>query len=1771
MDHLKKTRKSVKQHITRIITWFTNNQDKEKRIFQFQTRVNDLISYFEKYNNVQDEIEELDTDGLDNEKRDDLEAKYYDFLSDFQQKIADLSGISLQLQSNVSQLNLSSQSQMSNVKLPEIKIPIFSGDFTEWTSFYELFSTLILNNTSLSSIQKFIYLKGYLRHEPLQLIDNLQLSDSNFNVALDILKKRYSNDFLIVNCHINNLLDVPNLTKINSQNLRDFLTHIHRQMECLKTFNIPVDQWDLLLIHIFCQKLDPNTRKSFEYERDRSRLPTMDDFSKFLQKKCEILETLQQSADISSSSKYKSQNKPNQTSHLGLANSQNNLSCFYCKRPNHSLSRCNAFVNLPHKEKLNFLQSDHRCSNCFGKHEFSQCRSTNLCNICHKKHHTSLHIGNTPLSNQNSQNSQGRDGYPESDSQNKGAIPRTNQYRPQYNKNKSDYDSRTSMSHTSFSQEPSLVLLSTAVVNIKTKNRQNVKARVLIDSGSQSSFITENLVKKLGLSSYNMLTNISVISGDNTTVNKMTDVNFSSCVEQNKNFKVSCLILKEITKRLPQVRINKYKLNIPQNVTLADPNFNIPSEIDMLLSAQLYRELIKPDIVDLGKNLPILQNTHLGYVVSGSVPNKVLSKSNLKNSNVSFFIQGSSELDNSNDDLNQLLPKFWQLEEVEINSKLSVEDIQCEKIFTDTTKVLENGQFQVNLPLKNENDFLKLGDSFSQANKRFSYLEKRFKNNSSLYNDYKNFIDEYVNLNQAKYISSQTSFLNQNRYFLPHHCVIRESSSTTKLRVVFDASMKTTSGLSLNDILLKGFKVQPDLFDILCRFRSAPYVFICDIEKMYRQVKVNPDQTFLQTILWKDNPESSLRQIELTTVTYGTNAAPYLATRCLVELANKNIDKFPQTCWQILNQCYLDDFLCFAYSESELQKLSTELMSLCNSANFNLHKWCSNSQNFLNSLHGKQSQMSYQINTENGLNKVLGISWSPSQDNFFISVPKNVPDTPMTKRKILSIIAQMFDPLGFIGPVILRAKIFMQEIWKSKIDWDDELPKNLLCQWKEFSSTFYQLSEVVIPRFLFCQTEFCQIDLFGFCDACQKGYGACLYARAVYKNNVVSCQLICSKSRVTPLKTVTLPRLELCGAVLLAKLCSKILSIFKDVLKFETVNLFTDSQIVLSWLNSDPSRWSTFVANRVAKVQELTSDSCTWYHVPSQHNPGDLISRGLNANEIKNCSLWWNGPQFLHESVLNLEKFKHVKGDTSVEQKTVKRVVNLHVLNESDLESLFFKFSSFTKLQRVLAYCLRFLNNVKLKNEKMSGFLTVKELQAALELILKFIQNKYFSKEILELKSKKNVTSKAVKSLKPFLDDNDFLRVGGRLSYADLPYEHKHPILLPSKNHIVNLLLTKEHLDLCHAGARTVLSNFRTRFWPLNGLREVKRIIHNCITCYRFRATNSQQIMANLPKERISIVRPFSNVGVDFGGPLLVKSSTLRRASLIKCYIAIFICMSTKAVHIELVSSLSTDAFLLTLKRFIARRGKPHTINSDNGTNFCGSKNRLKEIFEFFKNKNNSEIISNYLSSLEINWKFIPPRSPHWGGLWEAAVKSAKSHICRIVGNSHLTFEELTTVLSQIEAILNSRPLCALSEDPSDLECLTPGHFLIGTSLMSYPEKDLSNSPINRLSRWNHCVKLQQDFWKRWSTEYLNSLQKRTKWYFESNNIKQNDIVLLKEENVPPLIWPKARILEVIPGHDNKVRVVKLQTKDGVFTRPITKLCLLPISDNFQPDDVSSN
>lgn len=497
---------------------------------------------------------------------------------------------------------------------------------------------------------------------------------------------------------------------------------------------------------------------------------------------------------------------------------------------------------------------------------------------------------------------------------------------------------------------------------------------------------------------------------------------------------------------------------------------------------------------------------------------------------------------------------------------------------------------------------------------------------------------------------------------------------------------------------------------------------------------------------------------------------------------------------------------------------------------------------------------------------------------------------------------------------------------------------------------------------------------------------------------------------------------------------------------------------------------------------------------------------------------------------------------------------------QSDIDiDLLDRYSSYDKLVNVTGFTLRFIHNCRNPNSrKLDKSLSVIERRNAVTLLIRKVQESSFEEEIDALKANLKIKS-ALKKLDLFLDTNNLIRVGGRIKHSDLPYNAKHPILLPGKGTLVKLLVEHFHKTYCHVGAYSLEAILSRNYWILSARRLTRSVTFKCVQCYKTRPHLVQPFMSDLPRDRVRELRPFQSVGTDFAGPFHIKSSSLRNARIEKCYLCVFVCLVTKAVHLEVVSGLSIEAFVDTFTRFVSRRGLPSLVRSDCGTNFTGTDKYLKDLYVYIRD--NSSDISRELAKSNITWLFNPPSSPNMGGLFEAAVKTAKMHMLRVLGEQKLTFEQLTTFFTRVEAVMNSRPLTPLSSDPNDQEVLTPGHFLIGEPLVSLPEYNYDEVKVGTLNRFQLLQRLSQHFWIRWRNEYLHTLQLRCKWNDHTTSPKVNDLVLIKEDNCPPLEWKRGRIISLMPGKDGIVRVVKVRTQKNVLIRPVSKLSILPLDD----------
>ncbi|KAL0829475.1 hypothetical protein ABMA28_004237 [Loxostege sticticalis] len=1540
LEKLIKKRSALKSKLTIFNNYVTLLKTSPKlspeQLLDLEGRFDKFEAIYPIFDDLQSDIELLSDDPADEcQDREQFEDQYHKLAASARSLLGarlqrDLRDGSVSCYEDVQ----ASNSKLNCVRLPKIDLPVFHGNYQHWLKFRDTFTSLIHSRQDMDDINKLHYLHASLKGSALLVIDNLDFKADNYESAWKLLCDRYDNKRLLVNNHVQALFNVERMQKESCDSIRNLIDVTNKNLRALSSLNQPTEYWDTLIIHMMSEKLDSVTYRVWEEHRNTlTDPPSLKIFITFLSNRADLLETIQEKGKIQKdNSNYKQnsnflidtfQNNKNKTinnNHNKSNNIFNNKNlkakqniyklksykCILCNE-SHYLFNCEKFRSLSIEDRIQKAKETKVCLNCLRPgHIDSKC-SLVPCRYCKKRHNTLLHLSElepTPVP----------------------AIP-VNSINHLAN------DSNSSKQFTT----PSHVLLSTALVKVLDGRGGAHSARLLLDNGSTANIVTQSLCGKLGLSRRDAYSTVTGINQHTSQCTQSCSLTIMS-IHDDFKFTVDCLILPEITKCLPSSFINIESIPLPKGIQLADPTFNIPSVIDILVGAEVFWSVLGNNQINLGKNQPKLYETKLGWLVSGHVARLQHSFQNP----VCNFL---------NEKPNPDLTRFWELDTVAAKHSLSPEERACEQSFLLNTTRKEDGRFVVTMPLKEDPSVL--GDSFQQAKCRFLSLERRFNRDPGFKEMYFNFLLEYEHLgHMTENKEPSANCLPQSpNYFMPHHGVIRESSTTTKLRTVFDASAPTTSGLSLNNILMVGPTVQEDLFSILLRFRQHKYVVTGDIEKMYRAIELDPAQRPLQQIIFRTDPKQPLKTFTLNTVSFGTACAPYLATKCLVSLASSAQDGDVKQA--IERDFYVDDYLGGSSSIEDTVRICKGVISTLESAKFNLRKLKSNNQLILNQISPSSPNSNNVLDLSdidlNAACKTLGLNWICDTDYLSFSININV-NKKVTKRHILSVISQIFDPLGLVGPCVIEAKIIMQRLWIEQCTWDEEVSLEIKQLWLAFANTLPFLNELKIDRWVLTNDSV-SYEVHAFSDASERAYGVCIYIRSIDSFGAVTVKLLTSKNRVAPIKPLSTPRLELSAALLAARLCTKVLASL--TIPISNCRFWCDSTIVLGWLKTPPSELKSFVRNRVHEIQEST-EGHTWSYVPSADNPADLVSRGLKADLISSSSLWWSGPTFLLRDQTHWPKKPNERHDlpelisSSVARNNQPNadVVSCFVDLDSsvdDVVSCFInKKSNFKSLQRSMAYLLRFIYNCRNKNNKISGHLSVEELQNSFNLIIRKSQVEMFPDEYAILKSQKSLPNKnRLLSLSPFLDSNDIIRVGGRLNNSPYNYDVKHPILLCSKHHLTIILFDYFHKKYLHAGPQLLLANIRQTFWPLGGRNLSKKCVNKCVRCCRYKAKTVQPIMGQLPSSRTELEFPFLHCSVDYAGPVLIADRKGRGCKLLKSFLAIFICNSVKALHIELVTALSSEAYLAALNRFVSRRGKPQSITSDNGTNFVGTYNEL--------------------------------------------------------------------------------------------------------------------------------------------------------------------------------------------------------------------------------------
>ena len=765
----------------------------------------------------------------------------------------------------------------------------------------------------------------------------------------------------------------------------------------------------------------------------------------------------------------------------------------------------------------------------------------------------------------------------------------------------------------------------------------------------------------------------------------------------------------------------------------------------------------------------------------------------------------------------------------------------------------------------------------------------------------------------------------------------------------------------------------------------------------------------------------------------------------------------------------------------------------------------------------------------------------------------------LTKRKILSLSATIYDPLGIISPITAQIKTLFQLLCIDKSDWDDVVSDEIKTKWLSLLNSIEELGSVRIPRFAFIdRKKIRSVELHGFSDSSLSLYCAVVYARIVTATGI-KVFFWTSKTKVAPLKTVSIPRLELLGCLLLADLISDIKRAIMGRLKIDKIVCWTDSSVALCWIRGKEKSWKAWVENRVVKVRKVVPREM-WFHVAGVDNPADAPTRACDDFVNLFEGIWFSGPSFLLNE--NLDYHSTYDNEMTIDAKQELRafsdVPDVNVMTVSSKVNTFIiseivdftRFSSLDKLIKTIALVMRFKNNLlaKLRHNadiNHDDLPTIDEMKNATNLVIRAEQ------EVM----KRNPNFCKTKSNLNVYEDNDGLyRVKSRFNEPSLPTKN-YPVLLPEASHFTKLLIRESHERVLHFGIESTLAKVRESYWIIRGRKAVKNILKKCVTCKRFQGrTMTPPESPELPDFRVNHTNsPFSITGLDFAGPLFVKNKGLPNS---KVYILLFTCASSRAIHLELTPNMKSPAFIRGFQRFASRRGTPDEIINDN--------------FKTFKSKE----VKRLMTKLSVHQRFILPASPWWGGFYERLVRSVKTALKKILKKALLTFEELQTVLTEVEAVINQRPLCYTSDEDIG-DAITPNHLIFGRQLRTHPSTNVFSASITSVEdctrRIKYIATVIEHFQKRFNITYLNELKQKhlynKKKTADEPKLQLNDVVLIKDDAPQPRTqWKIGKVEKLVIGTDGKIRGARLKvnTSNGTsfIHRPVQKIVPFEIAND---------
>ena len=1657
-------------------------------------------------------------------------------------------------------------------QLKRVTIPVFSGDKKAYQNWKAAFMACV-DQAPATAEYKLLQLRQCLAGDALKAIESLGHSATAYQTAKERLDRKFGGQRRQIALYLEDLDNFRPIRPGNPKDIEKFADLLDVAIVNLKEANRLEELQDGLL-YMKLQKKLPATmlaayhRWIFENRKKESVEVLREWAIQESEFQIRALETIQ---GMNFEKPENRLTRGNQRTFFGRSHPQPERvesrvrkMCKICSKP-HGVWVCRDFKQLDIPKRWECAKKFKLCFRCLGEDHLGQyCNRTRVCgqNGCRELHHRLLHrdhngsqinVTRSDLNhkaNKNEANLETKGRPTETETSNKAEKELIDQ--------KVEHNDTTMMIEST-----GTIALRTIPVYIRNGNRK-LQVNALLDDASTKTYLNADVAAELGLQGCLRKVNVSLLNGKVETFETSPVECVIESLDGKSCSKVTAFTANRVTGNMKVTDWNTCAKMWPHLKGLPFYKLGSKSTVDVLIGLDCSDLHFSVKDIRGNPGEPVARLTPLGWTCVG--PMEGQSQDIRTNYVRTYFV--TNEIDNVDmNEVNTTLRRFWETDNSGIDDNQEVLSAEDNLILNKAQQSIQfiDGHYRIAIPWRGEK--VSLLNNYPMALRRLQNLEKRLENMPEVAQAYKENIKKYIEKGYIRQVADLEKL--KTTWYLPHFAVVRADKPSTKTRIVFDASAKHC-GISLNDAIYQGPKLQQELFNVLIRFRRFPVALVSDIAEMYLRIELYPQDRMFHRFLWRDlDIHKKPTEYEFNRLVFGVNSLPFLAQ--LVSRHNATIHEkaFPKAAETVLQSTYMDDSMDSVLTDELGVDLYKQLSELWSKAGMHTHKWLS----VVLSKIPLQDRVNKMNLNEVNLPSVstLGVMWIATEDVFTFDSQVNEA-FELTKRNFLKKMATLFDPLGFLSPFVIRAKVLMQELWIHGLDWDEKLPTELSTKIISWFGELILLPTIKVQRCLQLKKQVRSMSLHVFADASEDAYGAVVYQKSEYQDGSSSVYLVASKSKVAPLQSISIPRLELMGAVLGYRLVQTIASVMN--IEKSSVTFWIDSACVLYWIREHSKKLKPFVANRISEIQVNTNPD-QWRHVPTKMNPADYITRGVRLSDLIKLTTWWYGPDYLKKGqefwpTKEFQKTPRVMEEvrkrftSELDKEQMLNPVTMLNFISSTEESVWrlkpLNYSSWRCLTHTFAWVMRFITNCCLLKDHrvLSNDLKIQEIADAETSIIRTAQREASAMEYIALlKGKKLSSQSKLLGLSPRLDDNKIMRSDGRLKYAEfLPYDVRYPIILPRKDWVTKLIVKHYHeLGNHNAGVNQTLSHLSSKYWIIAAREEIIEWEKQCAFCKKRKAKNATQIMAPLPLNRLETsLKAFTRVAVDFGGPFTIIQGRGKRRG--KRYLCLFTCLTSRAVHLEMAYGLDVDSFMRAFTRMTDRRGLPKEIISDNGTNFVGANKELIEIFGRLTKDTN---LKSLVSSKGIKWTFSPPYAPHFGGVFETMIKAAKRAVMAILGNADVTDDELMTAFTGAEALINSRPLTCQSADPEDDIPLTPNHLLhgqIGGRFAPEVAEEVAYSPKKR---WRRVQELIRHFWHRWLREWIPSLSPRRKWLREQKNIKIGDVVLLISTDSTRAHWPLGRVIEVYPGKDGQVRSAKLQVGEKQYVRPLVKLCPLEL------------